>query len=187
MEDSKNNECGDVTQSINYMQVMEQVGEGIKLNIGCGNAPMAGFINVDPFEKDADVPWDAGALPLNDGKVALICSCMVVEHFPKHRLVPIFSEWYRVLKKGGKVWIQTTLITEVCRRTIELAENDLDVALGYIYGSQHRDGQTHYTGFTGHSMCRLLGAAGFPKTSIGLVPADWMGPGYVDMIALAEK
>lgn len=170
---------------IDLAKVMEEGKDGIRLNIGCGTDIIKGFINVDPFSPFSQAPWDAGELPLRDNSVDLIISNMVIEHFPQPRVVPILTEWYRVLKKGGKLVIQTTDLIEVCRKTVETAKTDLN--LSYLFGSQVNEGQYHYCGFTAASMLKCLAAAGFTGAIFSSPDAPWLGEGYHDLLVMSEK
>ncbi len=75
----------------------------MKLNLGCGENPMEGFVNVDFFKTDATVlcnlnkpNWD-----FKNKSVDFINSDFVLEHI---RNLDIFvDECYRILKNGGKI------------------------------------------------------------------------------------
>jgi SAM-dependent methyltransferase len=165
--------------------VMEAI-QGIKLNIGCGTDIKPGFINIDPFSPFAEAPWDAGKLPFNDNSVALIYSTMTIEHFPMPRVVPILTEWYRVLRRKGKLIIYTSNIVDVCRKTIETAESG-DLNLKYLFGSQTREGHSHFCGFTQESLFKCMVDAGFMFAKFASPEATWIGPGYHDLLAIADK
>ena len=75
----------------------------IQLNLGCGPNPKKGWLNIDLFERTADLqldlrePW-----PFPDNSVSYIYSEHVFEHFDFHREVPYFlAEALRVLEPGG--------------------------------------------------------------------------------------
>jgi SAM-dependent methyltransferase len=75
----------------------------IKLNLGCGPNSKKGWLNIDLFERTADLqldlrePW-----PFPDNTVSYIYSEHVFEHFDFHAEVPHFlAEALRVLEPGG--------------------------------------------------------------------------------------
>lgn len=77
----------------------------MKLNIGCGNNRLEGYINIDKVvwcnpDKcfDLEKVW-----PIPDGSVDEIVATHVLEHM--RDFVYVACEIYRVLKVGGKVFI----------------------------------------------------------------------------------
>jgi predicted SAM-dependent methyltransferase len=75
----------------------------LKLNLGCGRNPKAGWVNIDLLHADADLhldlrePW-----PFPDESATHVYSEHVFEHFDIDREVPHFlSESLRILKAGG--------------------------------------------------------------------------------------
>lgn len=71
----------------------------IRLNLGCGNKKIDGFIGVDI--KDADVQADIRNLPFADESVDEIMAIHVCEHFYLSQIVGVIKEWLRVLKPDG--------------------------------------------------------------------------------------
>ena len=74
---------------------------GLKLNIGCSDAHMAGYVNVDrcpPADLIADLtkrwPWD-------DSSVSSVKAWDIFEHLPDIRHT--MNEAYRVLEPGGEL------------------------------------------------------------------------------------
>lgn len=80
--------------------IEKYMGE-VNLNLGCGNKPLKGFINVDYYNpKYADIILDLNKpLPFKDESVDLIFSDNVFEHI--QNLVQLIRECHRVLKIGG--------------------------------------------------------------------------------------
>jgi len=80
----------------------------MKLNIGCGNKAIDGYIGVDKFQCDAaDYICDIEneKLPFDDGSVDTIMLDNVIEHFGD--IPKVINELIRVLKKGGVIKIIT--------------------------------------------------------------------------------
>lgn len=78
-------------------------GYPIKLNLGCGPNPKAGWVNIDLFHSAADLqldlrePW-----PFPDNCASHIYSEHVFEHFEIFYEVPLFlGEALRILQPGG--------------------------------------------------------------------------------------
>jgi len=80
----------------------------MKLNIGCGNKRIEGYIGLDKFECfGADFLCDVEkeALPFNDNSFTNILLDNVVEHFSK--VNKVFKEIYRVSDNGCEIKIIT--------------------------------------------------------------------------------
>lgn len=79
-----------------------EVREYLKLNIGCGERPMAGFVNTDavpnPHAQECLPAWDLGC---ENESVSQIECHHVIEHFFPKDWPPTLNEWWRVLKPGG--------------------------------------------------------------------------------------
>jgi predicted SAM-dependent methyltransferase len=77
---------------------------GLKLNVGCGEEPKAGFLNLD-YQPTADIRLDLRReLPFDSASCALVFS----EHFLEHLAYPegadaFLSEASRVLAPGGEL------------------------------------------------------------------------------------
>lgn len=78
----------------------------INLNLGCGNKPLEGFINVDYYNtKYADIVFDLNKkFPFDSESVDLVFSDNVFEHIDDIFL--LMNECNRVLKKGGYLIIK---------------------------------------------------------------------------------
>ena len=80
----------------------------MKLNIGCGNKAIDGYVGVDKFQCDAaDYICDIEneKLPFDDGSVGAIMLDNVIEHFGD--IPKVINELIRVSKKGGVIKIIT--------------------------------------------------------------------------------
>jgi predicted SAM-dependent methyltransferase len=79
----------------------------MKLNLGCGDNYLAGFINVDKYAKKVDIRCDALFLPFKNESFDLIYLGHVIEHFSKNNVKKLLREMYRILKQEGKLVIDT--------------------------------------------------------------------------------
>lgn len=79
----------------------------IKLNLGCGNIILPGFTNCDLYDEKADIKCDVKDLPFEDNSVDEIVASHIIEHFDFREAQDVLKEWQRVLKRGGKLWIQS--------------------------------------------------------------------------------
>lgn len=133
--------------------------KGLRLNIGSGADYKEGFINIDKYEKSADANWDIFNLPLRDASVAQIISYETVEHISMQQTIPLFKEWFRVLKNDGQVIITVPDIVNLCENLIKEPEDLWNHAR--MYGNQAHEGQFHKAGFTPKILFNAFGYAGF--------------------------
>lgn len=95
-----------------------------KLNLGCGDKILPGYINVDVAAnrngKQPDILCDLSNLSeFQDNSVDEILSVHVVEHFWRWEVETILKEWVRVLKPGGKMILECPNLISACERFLE--------------------------------------------------------------------
>jgi len=74
----------------------------LRLNLGCGFAPLPGWINVDLAGASADFAWDLGlGLPFADNTVEAVVHEHLLEHLPLDAGMALHRESLRVLKPNG--------------------------------------------------------------------------------------
>jgi SAM-dependent methyltransferase len=90
------------------MQSHSPLPGGLKLNLGAGQDPQPGFVNVDKFG-NPDVKWDLEVFPWpwEDSSVDEVLMSHVLEHLGETTAVfyGVIKELYRVCKHGAKVHI----------------------------------------------------------------------------------
>jgi len=123
----------------------------ICLNIGCGNKPMKGFINIDgdPENPNANFIWDftpqmawneriypyPGHLPWPDNTVDEIVAHHVLEHFIYHHNHYVVRDWCRMLKPGGRIDIIVPDLDQLVEKLYLGQMNYLSV-IQLLYGGQ---------------------------------------------------
>lgn len=77
--------------------------EGLKLNIGCGNSKLEGFINIDCDAKmEPDLVHDiTKKFPYENESCDLIVMYHTIEHISKKQHALILMEFWRLLRKDG--------------------------------------------------------------------------------------
>lgn len=79
-----------------------------KLNIGCGDAYLNGWINIDLDSPKADLKHDArNPLPYENDSVDLIYNEHFIEHLSVSDGLKFLKECYRILRPGGVLRIAT--------------------------------------------------------------------------------
>lgn len=96
----------------------------IKLNLGCGDKILEGYINVDVASeragKQPDVICDIRNLQaFTDNYADEILAVHVVEHFWRWEVVDILKEWTRVLKPGGKMILECPNLKSACEEFLK--------------------------------------------------------------------
>ncbi len=93
----------------------------LKMNVGCGNEPFQGWINLDLNpETRADILWDiTDGLPFPDNSCEFIYSEHFLEHIPVEEGVRFLTECRRSLQLGGVVRIGMPCVQEVARQYYE--------------------------------------------------------------------
>ena len=88
-----------------------------RLNIGCGDAPMLFWTNLDsnPAMK-ADVHATVPPLPFADESLDEIFAGHLLEHLPRHEAAALLRECYRCLTPGGRLGIVVPDTREVMKR-----------------------------------------------------------------------
>jgi predicted SAM-dependent methyltransferase len=92
-----------------------------KVNIGCGNEPFPGWVNLDlDPSAGADVVWDVtDGLPFDEGTCGFIYSEHFFEHIPVQEGVRFLRECRRALRSGGVVRVAMPSVTEPIRQYYE--------------------------------------------------------------------
>lgn len=80
----------------------------LKINLGCGNKPLKGYLNVDVYKfKGVDLQQDLNKYPYkfkSNSADEILCSHIIEHLYEPDRCL---SDLYRILKKGGKLTIRT--------------------------------------------------------------------------------
>jgi ubiquinone/menaquinone biosynthesis C-methylase UbiE len=145
----------------------------IKLNLGCGDKILEGFVNVDVVESRAgkrpDVICDLHKLtPFEDGSADEIMAIHVVEHFWRWEVLDILKEWVRVLKPGGKMILECPNLISACQAVLADPDNvtgpgpEGQTSMWVLYGDPRwKDPlMVHRWGYTPRSLASIMHQAG---------------------------
>ena len=135
--------------------------EELKLNLGGRGTRIEGFTSVDlSSEHDVDITADVSNLSIfESGSVAEIYASQILEHFPHVQTLKVLKEWFRVLQKGGRLYIGVPDF----QRGVELYRQFglTDYVTNLLFGDQGYDLAFHYAPFTFGRLAGLLNEAGF--------------------------
>lgn len=113
----------------------------MKLNLGCGNDIEAGYINIDIRDIPGAKKHDVRNLPYRG--VDEIIALDVYEHISWRESESLIRHWVEVLKKGGRLIIQTTDIKGVVKKHLQGFPNER--LISRIFGGQDYPENTHLT------------------------------------------
>ena len=139
----------------------------IKLNVGCGQRKMHGFINIDAREDvEPDVVANVAKIHEKYNNADLLYACHVLEHFPlkPSTFQPItwkqvLQSWYDTLKPGGVLRMAVPDIKAVSEYYVNTG--DLSKLYAFFYGGQKYDFDFHYHCWSFDTLKRDLLEIGF--------------------------
>lgn len=170
----------------------------VRLNLGCGDKILQGYVNVDVAASRAglrpDLLCDLHRLePFADNSVDEILAVHGVEHFWRWEVVEVLREWVRVLKPGSKMILECPNLQSACESF--LSNPDLHAAPGsegqrsmwVFYGDPSwRDPlMVHRWGYTPKSLAAVMAEAGLVK--VRQEPAQFKLREPRDMRIVGEK
>ncbi|WP_372786484.1 methyltransferase domain-containing protein [Phenylobacterium sp.] len=145
----------------------------MKLNLGCGDKILDGFVNVDVVEsragKSPDVVCDLHKLePFEDATADEVMAIHVVEHFWRWEVLDILKEWVRVLKPGGKMILECPNLISACEAVLADPDNvtgpgpEGQTSMWVLYGDPRwKDPlMVHRWGYTPRSLASIMHQAG---------------------------
>lgn len=125
-----------------------------KINLGCGDKKLDGFLNVDGrTEVSPDIVMDITDLSrFKDGTFSYIFAHDVFEHVPHAKVWPVLIDWVRCLAVGGILEIQVPSIDRmIAARDKIIADSGGDSSLRFsqlIFGGQTYQANFHYVCYT---------------------------------------
>jgi hypothetical protein len=111
-------------------------GNTLKLNLGSGDTPLPGYVNVDRKTGGEVYPLAGYA----DGSVDEIRASHVLEHFSHRDVFAVLTEWTRVLKFGGTLKLAVPDLEWIARNYLDGKPVNVQ---GYLMGG-HTDGDDRH-------------------------------------------
>lgn len=92
----------------------------VRLNLGCGDKILQGYINIDTAPKrkgkEPDIIADIRNLENIKSNISdEILAVHVVEHFYYWEVIPLLMGWRRILKPGGKIILECPNLLFACQ------------------------------------------------------------------------
>ncbi|MFW9872283.1 MAG: autotransporter strand-loop-strand O-heptosyltransferase [Candidatus Thorarchaeota archaeon] len=130
----------------------------VKLNLGCGNEILPGYINIDRYNNTGvvDVKADLSDLPFESETVDEIYTSHVFEHIGINDMYAVLEEWRRVLTVGGKLILKLPNLEREVKIWLDAPDEKKWSEVKRIFGSQTHEGNTHFCGFNPGSLKSFL-------------------------------
>jgi len=155
------------------------VGPGLRLNLGCGQYKLKGFVNIDQFANvDPDLVADATGLPYDPDTVDEIYCGHMLEHLTWDEGQNALKHWLSILKPGGVIRIVVPNFDVLARNyfdnptPMEMKKLNDYFIFSYVQDSLHR-----YCYSAGLLKAAMV-AAGFT----GIEPLPSNHPYYADPV-----
>ena len=135
----------------------------IKLNLGCGSDYIQDYLNVDLYpepEAKFDAQFDVVKIPYDDNTIDEIRAFHIIEHFDFYEGQDVLKEWYRVLKPGGRLWVETPDFLSSCKEFVDRPEKRIWL-FGHLFSTPWKPGYTHKFLFTEDQLFCQLHWTGF--------------------------
>lgn len=172
----------------------------LKVEVGSGKKKRPGYVTCDIRKTlESDYVCPADALPFGNNSVDEIYSRHLIEHFTLKEFLRVLSEWNRVLKTGGEIYIicpnllwhleQITKGKHESFYNKESGENDRYWGYGSLFGWQQDEYDIHKFGYYFELLRDILLEAGFDQiedltnTDRGLERA----PYHLEVRAIKQK
>lgn len=142
----------------------------MKINYGCGEKKLDGFVNVD-IEKSVnpDVICDlrTQSFPFDTGSADALYCIHAIEHIESFHWPHIFTEFSRVLKLGGQLVLMYPEFENCVKGFLENRWGMKEFWKNTLYGRQLYPGDYHVTPVQSASLAIHLVRAGFKDIKYG--------------------
>ena len=133
----------------------------VRLQLGCCDRKMPGFINVDIREdQNPDVVCDITHISKKFKDVEIIYSSHVLENYKRDEFMVVLKDWYNTLKTGGILRISVPCMEALAEYYLDTKDLDRQL-LGLLYGDQGSPYSYHYHIWDYKTMEKDLKEAGF--------------------------
>ena len=170
----------------------------VRLNLGCGDKVLPGYVNVDVAEarggRKPDVLCDLRRLDVFETDSAdEILSVHVVEHFWRWEVLDVLREWLRVLRPGGVMILECPNLATACAELLKGPDQfagpgaEGQRTMWVLYGDPKWQDplMVHRWGYTPQSLQRLMEEAGL--VNVRQEPAQFKLREPRDMRFVGEK
>lgn len=142
----------------------------IRLNIGCGETKIRGYVNIDVEKKTKpDIVFDIRkfTLPFRNATVTQINCIHNIEHIEVRYWPHVFSEFHRVLKNGAQLILAYPEFEKCAKNFLENHRGLKDFWRATLYGRQLYPGDYHVVPMVTTDLVKILQSYGFDPIKYG--------------------
>lgn len=154
---------------------MSQAKKSVKINYGCGETKLKGFINVDIEKKvKPDLVCDLRKTPFpyETGTVDTIQCIHNLEHIEQRFWSHVLCEFWRVLKPEGLLYLAYPEFERCAKNFLENAKGKRDFFRKTLYGRQLYPGDYHVVPMVTGEVVNYLLDCGFHNIKSTPEPAE---------------
>ena len=142
------------------------MGRPVRINVGAGDKYFPGWVNCDRHG-DQDVNCGAVKLPFESGFADEIHAYHIIEHLHRKEATEAVSEWFRVVKAGGKVVLEMPCLDKIVD-LIKGGEKNLRLTLFGLFGGPRdpKPDMLHKWCYSKAEIAELLTAVGFRDVKV---------------------
>jgi predicted SAM-dependent methyltransferase len=156
-----------IVDPVGYARKLAAMNGAVRVNLGCGEKPLDGYINVD-FRRlpGVDVVADVRNLPFAPGSLGELMSAHLVEHFRQHQLATVVLPYWRTLLAPGGVLRTICPNWEVMIEQLQTGELSFADFKTVTFGLQDYSGDDHFAMYTPATLTAVLREGGFEDFEI---------------------
>jgi hypothetical protein len=150
---------------------MLRPGAGARLHLGCGDAYLSGYLNIDYAPElgvasgtsHPDVEADILSLDCPEGALAEVRLHHVFEHFERAVALALLVRWFDWLEPGGVLTLETP---DFERCVVDFADRPLEdqsLILRHLFGSQEAAWAHHLDGWSPRRFREVLAHLGYER------------------------
>jgi hypothetical protein len=151
-----------------------------RVHLGCGDRYLRGYLNVDLPPEDGvaagtsrpDLESDVTRVSCPAETLAEIRLHHLFEHFERAQALALLLRWYRWLRPGGQLSIETPDFEGCIANLSDRSVGDQSVILRHIFGSQEAPWAQHRDGWSANRFLYVLGELGFTGISTSRTFSD---------------
>lgn len=142
----------------------------LKINLGCGEFKLDGFVNIDCISAGAVQPdlvldFVRSQLPYEDNSVNQVWMIHCLEHIEIYHWGNLFAEIKRVLKDNGSLTLAYPEFKECAQRFIDDTNKQRNFWRATLYGRQLYDTDYHVVPMDSREIKETLEVAGFYRVN----------------------
>jgi SAM-dependent methyltransferase len=138
----------------------------IRLNVGAGDKYLPGFCNIDRHGHQ-DINSDAFPLPFPTDHADELWAIHLLEHLPRRDASPVLTEWFRVLKPGGKLVLELPCLDKIAKLIVK-GEKNIRLTVMGIFGDPRdpKPDMMHQWCWSEAELTEALCSVGFERVTV---------------------